>query len=297
MCRLVFQAIKINARYNFLCHYERFEIFILALALRIFGRRVFIMSDSKFDDRQRSLWKEIPKLFFFLPYCGGLVSGRRAREYVMFLGMGGRPISEGYDTLSIKRVRAAAGPLDDVSFLDRRFIVVARLVAKKNLSLLLAAYDLYRKRVGESARELVIVGDGPLEQALKAEVAVRNLRGVIFKGFLQADGVAQELSRGLALILPSIEEQWGLVINEALALGLPVMCSRNTGACDALIRNGINGYIFEHDDIDGLVAHMEFLTRDESNWRLMSRAAWNSAEAGDVAQFVEGIQTLIKAAP
>lgn len=297
---LLHQGVRAGARYNFLCHYDQPEIFIFAVILRLLRRRVFIMWESKFDDRPRSLWREILKWFFLRPYHGVLNSGIRSRAYLAFLGMANRPIATGYDSVSIERLRALAeapAAPNGVPFGQREFLVIARLVAKKNLSLVVAAYDLYRRNNSGNARNLVFLGTGPLEAALKAEVSVRGLEGVNFAGFVQTDGVAHYLSHALALVLPSIEEQWGLVVNEALALGVPVLCSENVGARDDLVRDSENGYVFTEYNAAHLADLMELLASNEARWRAMAIASSKRADLGDTARFAEGVRALIAAAP
>ena len=297
---LVRESVRAGARYNFLCHYDQPEIFILAVVLRLLRRRVFIMWESKFDDRPRSLWREFLKWFFLRPYHGVLNSGIRSRAYLAFLGIADRPIANGYDSVSIERMRALAespAAPEGMSFGQREFLVIARLVAKKNLSLVIAAYDLYRRNKPENARNLVFLGTGPLEVALKAEVSVRGLEGVSFAGFVQTEGVAHYLSHALALVLPSIEEQWGLVVNEALALGVPVLCSENVGARDDLVRDCENGYVFTEYDPEHLAELMGLLASDETRWRAMAIASSRRANLGDTAHFAEGVRALIASAP
>ncbi|MGH7004742.1 MAG: glycosyl transferase family 1, partial [Alphaproteobacteria bacterium] len=107
--RLVARCLALRARYVLLCHYNEVEYFGAAVTLRLLGRRVYTMFDSKFDDKPRSAWRELCKKALHWPYCGALVSGPRARAYLQFLGYSNRRIAEGYDTLSIARVRALAG--------------------------------------------------------------------------------------------------------------------------------------------------------------------------------------------
>jgi glycosyltransferase involved in cell wall biosynthesis len=58
------------------------------------------------------------------------------------------------------------------------------------------------------------------------------------------------------LVLPSHAETWGLVVNEALACGLPVLVSRQCGCAETLVKPGTNGWIFDSRDADGLAALM-----------------------------------------
>jgi glycosyltransferase involved in cell wall biosynthesis len=166
-------------------------------------------------------------------------------------------------------------------------------VPKKNLFLAIEAYEHYRQEAGAAARALHLCGTGELEEELKADVAKRGLSGVHFRGFLDAAGVAKELGSTLALILPSIEEQWGLVVNEALAMGVPVLCSDNVGARDSLVRSAVNGYVFEPDNAQGLACLMTRLATDELEWRRMAEAATVFSHKGDACQFASAVEKVL----
>lgn len=283
----------------YLCHYDQPEIFLAACWLRLRGRKVFGLHDSKFDDRPRQLWREIVKMFLYLPYNGALASGARARDYLRFLGMPAARVALGYDTLSLARVRRLAGAPpapDGASFTERHFTVVARFVPKKNVAMAIAAYARYRQEAGASARRLVLVGGGPLEDDLRRLVAHHGLGGVTFTGFQQEEGVAKALATSLALLLPSTEEQWGLVVNEALAMSLPVLCSDNAGARDDLVRVGVNGYVVEPDNAEGLAQVMLRLANDETEWRRLCAGSQALAPQADVARFAEAVAGMIGAA-
>jgi glycosyltransferase involved in cell wall biosynthesis len=300
LCGLVRETLRANARHNFLCHYDQLEIFTLAVVLRLLGRKVFMMWESKFDDKPRSVWRELLKWFLLRPYNGAITSGPRARAYLHYLGLLNRPIVEGYDSISVERLKKLSGmepAPGGAPFSERNFLVVARLVEKKNLPLALAAYDLYRRRVKGMPRKLIFLGAGPFAEALKAETAMRGLTAVEFPGFVQAQEIANHMARALALILPSNEEQWGLVVNEALALGVPVLCSENVGARDTLVCDGVNGYVFKTGEAERLSCFMEALSEDELRWSAFAVAASERASLGDTRQFGEGIRQLIEFCP
>jgi glycosyltransferase involved in cell wall biosynthesis len=287
---------RYDVRYAFLCHHELLDTFVAALVMRLLGTRVYLMLSSKFDDKPRWHWRELLKSFSLLPYHGALVGGRRQRDYAVFLGMRPEHVLEGYETISVARIRALAGAPPapgGLPFADRHFTIVARHVAKKNLFMALDAYERYRQHAGAAARELHFCGSGPLEAALKAEVERRRIPGVLFTGFVSQRRVARALSGTLALLLPSTEEQWGLVINEALAMGVPVLCADNVGARDSLVRSAVNGQFFEPDNAEGLATLMAELGGDEAEWRRMSEAACQFAPAGDVVVFARAVAHLL----
>ncbi len=293
--RIIAAILRHRAEAVFFCHYERTEIYLAAILTRLFGIRAFTMNDSKFDDYGRNLWREVGKSFFFLPYNGALAASRRSADYVRFLGLPAERIALGYDAISIERIRklAKAPPAPDgVVHADRHFTIVARLLPKKNISLALKAFATFVRAGGE--RQLVICGSGPLEAELKALAAELGVESAVeFTGFVQTEEICQLLASTLALILPSTEEQFGQVIPEALAMGVPVLASDNCGARDHLVETAVNGYVFEPHNVEGLTALMRRIDRDQDHWRALATAANRIAPRGDVAGFVAGVRQLM----
>jgi glycosyltransferase involved in cell wall biosynthesis len=280
----------------FLCHYERPEIFILALWLRLTGARVYTMGCSKFDDKDRSALREYLKTFSLRPYHGAIGSENRSASYFSFLGLSKRRITTPYNTLSLDRMRRQASCRSiheaSIPFEDRAWAIVARLVPKKNLSMALMAYQDYRNSGG--IRPLRIFGDGALDSELKSLSAELKIDSdAEFKGFMQSHEISQYLSQSFALILPSTEEQFGNVVIEAQALGLPVLLSDICGARDKLVRNWQNGFVFEPDNPKGLAKFMLLLDQDKNLWETLSQGAERTAPQGDVLRFAEAVTTLI----
>lgn len=293
--RIVASCLRIDARHVFLCNYKSPAIFLSAIALRLLGRRVVIMQDAKFDDKQRHLGLELFKSLLYSPYHAALAAGQRTQAYLRFLGFPDDRIFIGYDTISIERVRrmAEVEPAPQgMPHAERHFTVIARFIAKKNLALALDAYAAYladrsRRR---PARALHLVGSGELEPALRKQAEELRLEHVHFRGYLNEAAVARLLGSTLALILPSTEEQHGLVVNEALAMGVPVLLTDNCGARDLLVRSGVNGYVFEADNAAGLAHFMSLLDRDEAEWTRVSLGTRRFLPAADTALFVRAVE-------
>jgi glycosyltransferase involved in cell wall biosynthesis len=276
----------------FFCHYERVAVLFVAILLRLLGHRVIVMNDSKFDDRQRFLWRENLKSLFYLPYSGAIASSTRAKDYLRFLGFKAGTIGTNYDTMNLARIvslsKASPAP-DGTPFLDRHFTIIARLVPKKNISMALEAYRIYRS-AAKFPRRLYICGSGELETDLRELARKLDIAGdVVFTGFIQAAEIAQRLATTLALLLPSIEEQFGNVVIEAQALHVPVILSENCGARDLLIRSGVNGFVIEPDNAAGLAFFMQLLSDDEDLWRRMCLAAATCVRHGDVKGFAMAV--------
>lgn len=285
-----------KAQAVFLCNWDRPEVFLAALYARLSGRSVFVMGCSKFDDLPRAVWREALKSLFYMPYQGGIASGERSVDYLRFMGVPKDHLAYPYNTLSVTRIQNMSGSEpapEGINIQDRHFTIVARFVEKKNLTMALEAYALYCETVTEP-RPLHLCGSGALESNLRAKV--KNLaleNNVVFRGFLQTADIAKVLSQSYALILPSTEEQFGNVVIEAQAMGLPVLISDQCGARDHLVRNAINGFTFEPDNPHGLSFFMSTLHNNVKLWRAMCFAAVKSASKGDVSAFAEAVTKLI----
>jgi glycosyltransferase involved in cell wall biosynthesis len=296
--KIIATCVKIRARHVFLCNYEAPAIFLAAIALRFLGRHVVVMQDSKFDDKQRHIGFELFKSVLYSPYHAALAAGQRTRGYLRFLGFRDDRVFVGYDTISVARVQRMAGTdaaPAGVPHTERHFTIIARFIAKKNITLALEAYagylaDRSRRR---PPRALYLCGSGELEPALRKKAAELRLEHVHFCGYLSEEEVAQTLGSTLALILPSIEEQHGLVVNEALAMGVPVLVSDNCGARDLLVRSGVNGYVFEPDNAAGLANFMGALDRDEAEWTRLSLGTRRFLPAADTGFFVDAVEQAV----
>ena len=238
----------------FLCHYERPEVFLTAVVLRLRRKRVFVMNDSKFDDYQRHVLREAAKSILYLPYCGALVSGTRSASYLSFLGVRGK-IELGYDTIDVEQGNESSRLLPEGLKPKSFFITISRLVKRKNVEMTIRAFAAFCGE-REHSIDLAIVGEGPEEQILRELAKSLQIEHrVHFVGLVPNDRIPRLLASSIALLLMSSSEQWGLVINEA-ACGVPVIVSEAVGARDTLVRNFVNGFVIEGDNLQGLTQAM-----------------------------------------
>lgn len=277
--------------------YAEPDIVLLSWALRLIGRKVVVMTESKFDDRQRSVFGEMLKAMALACYSAAIVGGRRQASYMRFLGFRRRLVLPGYDCVDVQRIRDQARTRHGQSapsFAERDFIYVGRFVRKKNLETLLDAYAEYVRQAGPAARWLRLVGSGPLEAVLRERCERLGLgERVVFHGFREAEEVSGLLAGALALILPSREEQWGLVVNEALAVGLPVVVSSAVGSRDALVRNLINGFVIEPGSSVGLAEAFARIASDEELWKRLSVQSQERAWLGDAERLADAVELLL----
>ena len=143
------------------------------------------------------------------------------------------------------------------------FISIGRQIPVKNNIFLLEAYKNYLAQAGyKNAYNLVLVGDGPNRSEIEAYVRNNNLeKFVTIYPFIQQKDLIAIYRNAIALILASIKETWGLVINEAMACGLPVIVSSRCGATKTLVQNGVNGFVFDPYCRESLVNALALFSR------------------------------------
>jgi glycosyltransferase involved in cell wall biosynthesis len=143
-------------------------------------------------------------------------------------------------------------------------VFVGQLVARKGVDLLLAAMrPLFAEYPG---LRLTVVGDGDCRRSLQEQVAAWGLADrVTFAGVIAAAATPARIAMADVLVLPSRWDGWGLVVNEALSVGVPAIVSDRCGAAD-LIRNGVNGYVFRSDDVRDLETSLRTFLDGRADW-------------------------------
>ncbi|MFM5884203.1 MAG: glycosyltransferase [Novosphingobium sp.] len=270
---------------------------LLPWLLRLCGMKTVLMFDSKHDDSPRRWPLETLKRVLVWPHRAAIVGGRRHIAYARSLGFRRRPVLPGCDVVSLDRIRAEAGAPGEhaaVPFARRPFVFVGRFVDKKNVLRLIDAYGLYRQAAGPAARRLTLVGAGALEATMRQRIDRLGIADMVdFTGFLDSPGVSRTLGASLALILPSTCEQWGLVVNEALALRLPVIVSQFVGARDLLVRQPHSGLVVDAYSVEAIAAAMAYVAADEARWESMRCAAHALAWRGDCGRLVDAVEDLV----
>jgi glycosyltransferase involved in cell wall biosynthesis len=118
---------------------------------------------------------------------------------------------------------------------------------------------------------LLIVGEGPERKSL--EKRAQNLPQVFFLGFRDWDDLPRFYAAADLFVLPSVREQWGLVVNEAMASGLPVVATRKVGAAQDLIIEGQSGYSVPENDAEALASAIDRACQSEERLRTMGERA------------------------
>jgi glycosyltransferase involved in cell wall biosynthesis len=289
--RFVLDVLRFNPDIAIFYGYNTLPFFVAASLLRVVGKTVVSMNDSKFDDYDRTILKDLSKIILLMPYHGYLAASRRAEQYLRYLGA--KNVSLYYCAIDVGRVkRSGQAEFVNTGFEDRNFVVIARFATKKNYPFILKSFESYASSV-VSPRRLVLCGYGPLEAEIRSAIAASEVlsRYVDIVGYLRTDQIPELLGRSLALLLPSTEEQFGIVVTEALAVGIPVVISTCCGATD-LIKSTVNGYVVEPDNVAGLCSALVRLSSDLELWNELSRNARQSAWLADTSVFIDALSSV-----
>lgn len=241
---------------------------------------------STHRDQPRIWWKESLKSRIIKRYTRVAVAGERAEEYALRLGVErkaivhvGNVVDNDHYAINSKAIHEVAGQeRSRLGLPDRYFLTVSRLSPEKNLLGLLDAFSRYRQEGG--AWDLVLVGSGPLKLQLEEMVHANSIQGVHFVDWTSYESLPSYYALASCFLLPSTSEPWGLVVNEAMACGLPILVSDHCGCVPELCHVDENGYTFDPYSVDKLTRLM--LNTSSSNGQL---AAMGRASQSIVASF------------
>ncbi len=213
------------------------------------GIKVVISADSTEGDNANIWWREAIKRFIVTKAHGFFCYGSKSAEYIYKLGMKPKHILVANNAVDNERVENVykeaifdrKSTKEQYGLRKYNFIYVGRLISIKNLDNLLIAY----KSLCNTDWGLIILGDGNEEEKLKQYVADNGLEGVRFIVGQAWYDVPKILALGDVFILPSYSEPWGLVVNEAMACGMPVIVSNKCGSACDVVKEGGNGYTFD----------------------------------------------------
>ena len=212
-----------------------------------------VISDSRKVDTRRSFWKEWLKSQLLRGYSASLVAGTQSRQYLLELGFRPEAIFQPWDVVDNQRFTQLALQTRTQSTDQRPFLCVARLIPEKNHKLLIEAYRAYQQ--GGGSRALMLVGDGSLRHEIQRYCTdVPDPGKILIVPFEQLESLSARYANAHALILSSRKDTWGLVVNEAMASGLPVIVSDACGCAMDLIRDGVTGWQFQSDQPEALLA-------------------------------------------
>lgn len=262
------------------------------------GVPAILMSESHSADAPRTWRKEFLKSRVVRLFSSALVGGAPHVDYLLGLGMPRDRIHIGYDVVDNKHfatgadlARSSVAKLRSQKGLPEKFFIAcSRFVWPKNLANLCRAYACYRQRAGSEAWKLVLVGDGVVKATLVDMASHLNLGDDMrMVGFKQYSELPIYYGLASAFVLVSTSEPWGLVVNEAMAAGLPLIVSTRCGCAHDLVEEGINGFRVDPENFEEIADVMLKMASQNLALAKMGRASRHIIERWSPEFFAENM--------
>ena len=275
------------------------------LAAKALGIPVLLRAESWLHDRSRSRAKLFAKRIFF----GALrhlvdavlpIGTRNAEYWAEYLGsrFPAFPMPYAVDNEYFAQRAAAAETSRDALRAElgiepgRPVILFAsKLQERKHCDHLLEAY--LRLQARDPKPYLLIVGDGEMRAGLEQRAREAGANGVLFAGFRNQSELPRIFDLATVFALPSQHEAWGLITNEAMAAGLPVIVSDDVGCAADLVVHGENGFVYPVGDVEALRSCLE-TTLQPGRAAAMGERSRQIISRWSYAEDLEGLRTALR---
>ena len=171
------------------------------------------------------------------------------------------------------------------------FLYVGQLIPRKGLVELVNAWELFSKQ--NYNIELLIVGAGPLEDTLKNRIDNNQIESINFVGRVPYDSVPRYYAKADIFIIPTLEDNWSLVVPEAMSCGLPIITSKYNGCWPELVTPK-NGWVFDPLDTDQFVETLQQAYTNKERWAEMGKVSQTIIQGFSPEKVAESISNTIK---
>ena len=180
-------------------------------------------------------------------------SGSQCQDYIQSLGMSISRIKTGHMVADIQKFSLSKWHLDDADTLKLRhrfrvegvlFLYVGSLSLRKGCRKLLKAWSLFEHKHPKQGT-LMLIGTGDDETMLKSICLENGLQQIRFAGAIDYDKLPLLYASANVFIIPTLEDNWSLVVPEAMASGLPILCSKYNGCWPEMISEGKIDWVFD----------------------------------------------------
>jgi glycosyltransferase involved in cell wall biosynthesis len=280
------------------------------LAANALGIPVLLRAESWLADRPRTSWTLAAKSLFFRILGRGIAAvlpiGRMNSDYwAHYFGSSVPQFLMPYavDNTYFAQLEEAAAPREQELRAELRLaperpviLFASKLQARKHADHLLEAY---RSFIADQAPQdrpyMVIVGDGEQRATLEARARELGLDEVRFTGFRNQSELPRFFQLADVFVLPSRHEPWGLIVNEAMAAGCPVIVSTDVGCHANLVTDGIEGCVFPVGDIAGLTDALRRVFASSTSAALMGQNARKRIRSWTFEEDVQGLRAALAA--
>ena len=250
---------------------------------------------------KRSTWKELLKWTIFPRLDATLGSGEESRRFAMRYGVRSENalcLRHSIDIHLFTKGHQKYNPMrndirENLGVKGTVFIYVGRLWWGKGINYLLEAFE-QAQQATRSEMSLMLVGDGPEEEALRSNCDIRNIRNVIFAGFHQSEELPRFYAAADVFVFPTLGDPYGLVVDEAMASSLPVISTSAAGEITDRVIEGVNGYIVPPGDVKAFAECMVKFSNDHEKCIRMGRESARRMGGHTPEQWADDFQKLVQ---
>lgn len=245
--------------------------------------------------------KDAIKHFLFSRIDAIETPGEEGKQFAMRYGAPAGRIHFATHTVDIPHFEAAVAAARSQREVQRRqlglggttFIYVGRLWWGKGINYLLEAFETVQSRSAEPV-SLLLVGDGPEEERLRQACAERDIRNVVFAGFQQKPDLPRFYASADVFVFPTLGDPYGLVVDEAMACGLPVISTSAAGEIRDRIEEGENGYIVPPEDSAALAERMLHLAQNPDLITRMGQLSHEKIQGHTPEKWAEDFEHIVQ---
>lgn len=300
---LIFHLLKKNPDVIISAEYS-LPTFLAFSYCKLFKKRFISWSEgTPFTERNITLFQKILRKLIIHNCDAYVAASQDAKKYFLSFGVDYNRVFIGIQTLDIKefkrrceKARKNKDTLRDLRGWKENIILYSgSVIERKGIIHLLKAFKLLTER-NKDVR-LLIVGDGKEYKKYKIYCKINNIEEkVYFSGFIQQNELPFYYASADIYLFPSLEDTFAVTVNEAMAAGLPIVCSKFAGCANDLIENGVNGYIIDPYDHGSIVRYLERILSDSKLRENMGKASFNIIDRFDIDKAADGFFKAIKTA-
>lgn len=220
---------------------------LFAVLYRVFhpsSRLIIWAPCSEHTERERGQLRTLARKLLLRFPDAVLVNAVSGRRYMETMGVAANAIFYAPHTADLTRFTAI--PLEHEPRSAHRLLFVGQLIERKGLHPFLLALNRWARLNPEREIEFWILGDGPLRRELEAVPVAGNV-AIQFLGAMPNSELPRLFEQAGILVLPTLSDEWGLVVNEAMAAGMPVLGSRYSEAVEEIVETDVTGWKFRTD--------------------------------------------------
>ncbi len=251
---------------NITGYYDPAQVLLLFWA-KLRGVKVVISNESNARDNGSGFLKSLFKKLILNLANGFICFGQSSTDFLLSFGISqSKILTQKAAVVDDKKIwsvykKALTGRENRKAELGLplyNFIFVGRLIAPKNLLLLLNVF----RQTKNLDWGLILLGEGEQKYDLQQFVSDNQIKNVTFLNGINWYEVPDYLAMADVFVLPSTSEPWGLVVNEAMVCGLPVLVSDCCGCVEDLVKDGKNGFTFDPKNKEELTQKLNFFIQN-----------------------------------